>query len=653
MEERQMQLVQKLNRIFDSKPIFEAISGTVFDRNTWMTADPDALSTVAYTHSRKQFWRALNKIAQEAGDDNVSNYIKTLEQQDPEDVNATLASARSEAREYAAERGATSRKGEALRPKKAIRPDLMGWTPEQITAHYQKQRELAATKAPRKYFGDTLHGMYDTVANDWVKDPQGQIISSPTEAEVRSIIQGDPDKYPNPEQYEVRPYENPKSLSKLKDIKKPIESGWSVDEVVAAMQPWIRKLAYNWQSAKAPVEDLMQHAVIGIINAIRTDKGEAPFGSHAWKHMKGEVRRAALTGGVIKQPEEHIPGEIRRKLGISLGTSAQAGPLVGYDVIWIDQDKKPNKKHFPAELSAYEKHASGAPMKVDPAFQRAKEFEKELKAQGLLAATKSVRSKMRSADAPSKSGDEGSPESLVQTIKARLVKPPPYIAQSKEIVQKMKGLAKLTPREEQVIDMMFGLDVPEAGVAGPSMRTPEAGEKERQPGEQVGIKPDEQELLRRSAAGKTVKVGTTPDGKPVEVEIARGLQDVATMIGMSKQRVRQLFDAGYDKLRKAMIKINKPKDDLESKVGQILKATGVETEAITMSQINKLIFESLMKLHAATMEAMLVKGITISEQKITEADQKEIGDLLLFEAELRHHIIYWVVSGEVNEAFGI
>jgi hypothetical protein len=647
-----MQLAQKLNRIFNNKQIFEAISSRVFDRDIWMTADPDALSTAAHTNSRKQFWRALNKIAIEAGDTNIMTFIKNLDKQDSESVNTILHDARKEARDYAAERGATARRGEALRPKKAIQRDMLNWTPEQIAAHYQKQREIAAARPQREYYGDKLYGIHDVTTNDWVRDSQGQIISTPSESATESIIQGDPDKYPSPEQYEIRQYENPKSLAKLKDIKKPLEAGWSVDEVVAAMQPWIRKLAYDWQSAKAPAEDLMQHAAIGIINAIRTDIGEAPFGSHAWKHMKGEVRRAALTGGVIKQPEEHIPGEIRRKLGIPLGTSSQAGPLVGYDVIWIDKDKKPNKKHFPAELSAYEKHVSGAPMKVDPAFVRAKAFEKEMKTQGLLAATKTVRTKMRSADAPVGTG-EGSPEALVQTIKGRLVKPPPYIAQSREIVQKLKSLAKLTPREEQVVDMMFGLDVPEAGIS-PQMREPEAGEEGRKPGEQVGIKPEEGELLRRSAAGKGISVGATPDGKPAEVEVARGPQDVANLLGMSKQRVRQLFDAGYDKLRKAMVKFGKPEgSDIEKKVGQIIKATGLETEAISKTELNRLMFESLLKMHTAAMEAMLVKGITISEQKITERDRKEIGDLLLFEAELRHHIMYWVISGEVNEAFGI
>jgi RNA polymerase sigma factor (sigma-70 family) len=97
----------------------------------------------------------------------------------------------------------------------------------------------------------------------------------------------------------------PKDLATLRRIKKPIEHGWTESEVVLALLPFIINLAKKYITERFPMDDAIQEGAIGVLNALRTDKGMAPFSTHAWPHIRTAIRRASAQSGLIRRPERH------------------------------------------------------------------------------------------------------------------------------------------------------------------------------------------------------------------------------------------------------------------------------------------------------------------------------------------------------------
>lgn len=94
-----------------------------------------------------------------------------------------------------------------------------------------------------------------------------------------------------------------KTLETLQKIKYPLLVGWTFQEILHALKPYIFKHVKKFKTYRCDVEECFQNASIGLIKALRTDAGISPFASHAFKHLKTNVRRPSATAGVIKRPE--------------------------------------------------------------------------------------------------------------------------------------------------------------------------------------------------------------------------------------------------------------------------------------------------------------------------------------------------------------
>lgn len=581
-----MNLVEKIDRALGLKVIFEAEQGQIIPRETWMTADDDTLAKLATTNSRNDFWRAVRKLGKEADDD----YILAMGQ---EEDKTQLRAIRREARRFANERSISApRKTKLARTDLGKTRDIIGMSPEELAA-----AEKTRGERPKKQYPS------DTVYN--VVSPDGKVIATfPSEDEATQEIAGDPEKYPgDPNEYKIEPVENQRSLSKLIDIKLPLQQGWNEDEVVSAMMPYIRSLAWKFHSDKAPYEDLIQHGAIGVLNALRTDKGEAPFGHHAWRHIKGEVRHAALTGGVVKGSTQ-----------AGGGAFGQRGPIVGYDIIYKTQDGKIESKHFPSEIKGYEDYFSKTgrmpPRTNDAGFKKAVEFSKQMQKElGAANVTppQERRTRITSTDMPTRT-KEGEGMTLGATVKGTKMRNPVYIAQTREMIKKLKAQANLTPQQEKVLDLTFGLDDPEAGVAAaPKVGEPESGEEgePRKPGEQAGLP-----APPLTAAAQRKKI----PGR--DVEYVREPSDVAKMLKISPEKARQHREKALGKIRASTIDTSR---QLAASVADYAKKQGYQVESLDKID-NKIIKEKL----------------------------AELNQLILVEEMCRQLIIQMIISGDIN-----
>lgn len=576
----------KLDRVFDTEVVFENTEGVVFTRTEWMSSDPEVVNTLATTTSQNTFWKNLRKIATETGDASTLEAIKNREPW-------LMQQARREARMYAPELLAITPK--QTLPGKLQRPSITGPRPEQflgkskeeIEAYYAKRREAMAKqgvlKAKKKYYGDTLYGLF--LNDQMVKGG----FKSEEDAEIE--MADNPDKYPEGYRYEIKPYENQKSLSKLRETYLPLQNGWNVDEVVAAMMPYLYHTANKFKSDKVPREDLVQQGAIGIMQALETDQGKSPFTAWAMKYIKGQMLHLATTGGVIKGSQKgDVPEPVLQKAGLPYGGAAtfkQKGGLVGYRVIWFDENDQPDYRDFGVKNLE-------AGKAQDPGYIEAKKYKEELAQQGLKAfGPQDIRGGMSSASTPVR-GKEGEGSELGDMLKATKTRSPAYIARQAELVDHLIQSANLSAQQEKALRLAFGLDEPMAGIRGTGQfREPESLEAGREPGAQAGEKPQE-----------------GPKSRAPEEPFARGMQDVADIMGISKKRAR-------DHILNATMKLCRSAAGQRSKFcQQLLGKTEEQPESAEV--------ESLFR---------------------------TANDLMLVESHFRSMMIKWIIKGDLNGAF--
>jgi len=132
------------------------------------------------------------------------------------------------------------------------------------------------------------------------------------EANPELVIDEPPDKPEKTEEFEPvtdwTGIPNPapgRGLDDLKKTKKPLDNGWSFDEIVKAMKPSLIDHANRWNTPTFSKEDCISIGIDALWRALKTDKGIAPFPTHAFKWIKSLVQRAAGGSGVVKVPYSH------------------------------------------------------------------------------------------------------------------------------------------------------------------------------------------------------------------------------------------------------------------------------------------------------------------------------------------------------------
>jgi hypothetical protein len=112
-----------------------------------------------------------------------------------------------------------------------------------------------------------------------------------------------------------------KGLSALQRIKLPILCGWTVEEVAKEIEPYIGDNTERYHTNRFDHQDCFQAGRVGVIKALRTDAGKSPFASHAYHHIRTNIRRNSVNSGLLHETER-TPSvtEVKREIGAYLST---------------------------------------------------------------------------------------------------------------------------------------------------------------------------------------------------------------------------------------------------------------------------------------------------------------------------------------------
>jgi len=533
-----------------------------------------------------------------------------------------LIGIRKEARAWANERGIQL-------PKYGSPSDPLAMTTaerEKAIEMYKKQKEAAPKK---EYYGDKLYR---------VEDQDGNVIRDgfPDEAEAeRWILRNFSDEEKG--QFKITRYENPKSLSVLNTVVKPLEKGWTKEEVINAMKPMVRYFANKYWSAKVGIEDLVQDGYVGVLRALETDKGIAPFGKYAPQKIKNEILRAALMKGLIRGPE-------KKEHGASLG---EKGPIVSYDVVWYDENGQLASKTFPADISAFKDYYSekgiSPPLKMDPNYVKAQEFKKGLLAQGLKPVANGIlvtRSKMGSLDKPI-GGKGGEGEASGKEFVRGRVATPAHLAATKNMIKYLFDASKLSDKQKEALRLTFALDVPEGSMSyfpKPSPGQTAEPEKVTATAEPIKV----QGMADRSVARTSADFDK---GSKKGFRVERGPVEVAKMMGISTERARQLLQAGLDKMLLAAQKEQMDATTINTLMGEKEKAEA-EAERTTKERSKKALAGIPTQGQTADWQTG-TKGYPEGEMPEESFRRNRLDQLIMFEEVCRSMLLELAITGQL------
>lgn len=107
------------------------------------------------------------------------------------------------------------------------------------------------------------------------------------------------------------------TLDVLNKIKRPLECGYTEEEVFHAILPYIMRHARVYSNNHFPLEDAINQGWCGIRSALETDRAMAPFATHAYLHIRTKIRRPIYESGLIRHGERE--GDYRGAKGGRLG----------------------------------------------------------------------------------------------------------------------------------------------------------------------------------------------------------------------------------------------------------------------------------------------------------------------------------------------
>jgi DNA-directed RNA polymerase specialized sigma24 family protein len=461
----------------------------------------------------------------------------------------------------------------------------------------------------KSFYGDQVFGIYDTsVMDDTENIPPKLVAIGPldgffeSEADAEAELYGNDDAFPDPSNYMIMGETNPRSTGAIMNTWLPLsdtdkftgepKKPWTKEEVVKAMMPIIKKKASKYKSDKLPFEDLVQIGAMAVLHALKTDEGLSPFTAHANRIISRDMINSTEQSGTIKGARNVSQGLVNAVRSASdedeenvppgPGGFQQTSPAQGWIVLGIIPTKTGKPKIVKEKFGLNDEAAASARLTELKAKHPNGKFGKQAITGGSLA----------SVDVPA--SDEGG-TNWSQFLRATKTQNPEFIAQQRDTVKNLlqkarwmqkshkgKGLYPLSPEQQQYIELMFGLDIPEKGVAhqiGPETEPEDEGgyhsefpdlkkdvkdkakwekSKERVPGAQLG----------RSAEGvKSTPESTIDIPGRGKVPVERNPAEIAKLVGKDRKTVSTSVQKGLAKLIKMIEKekIQAVKDILAKK----------------------------------------------------------------------------------------
>jgi RNA polymerase sigma factor (sigma-70 family) len=84
-----------------------------------------------------------------------------------------------------------------------------------------------------------------------------------------------------------------KSIVDLKSVRKPLENGWTTEEVISALKPTILFFAKKYSTPTFSVEDGIAECMTGVLTALKNDKGLSAFTTHVYRYLSTSAQRGA------------------------------------------------------------------------------------------------------------------------------------------------------------------------------------------------------------------------------------------------------------------------------------------------------------------------------------------------------------------------
>jgi len=458
----------------------------------------------------------------------------------------------------------------------------------------------------------------------------------------------------NPKKYDIKQVSNPKSLTRLKETKKPLENGWTEQEVIDAMMPRIysqaRKHANMFGFTRDTKQelDMRQEGVLAVLRILKgkkedgvtpLDTGESPFGVFVERELKNAVLRYAISARSSvpgmkrtgKQREEGIvwefppgttPEMAARFKGQKMGF-APSGALLGYRIYAVTKPTEKNpqgeviSKDFPSnELEAAKAYRRELQKRPDVVVTQ---FKKRMSP---IPMTKSMSLKVGGAG-------EGESEELgnllgdPSTVGPRAEQTPAAIAAQKDQIERLIRRARvkgLSTQQEKVVRLVYGLDpnTPELRTGGLTTKWRE--EEPHEPGAQAGITPDPTKRVERSQTEMRGGVRTY-------AEVGQMMTDEqGNPKPMTGARVKQLHDGAVELLIQAAREVMPQYYErwLKSQEEAAPAATPAATPAAPATEDEKIIDALVIierKLRTCLIESYLINTVTTP---LFEAKQRKV-----------------------------
>lgn len=433
--------------------------------------------------------------------------------------------------------------------------DARNW----IEKHPEEKYEIIHAQDGRKiYPSDYIYQIIDKKTQEPLVDNEGKPLTfkhSMTANYKKKRIELDRQERGS---LDIQQIENPKSYRALTNTFKPLENGWTPEEIYEAMIPYMWKKADKYsrrprrgETPLFPKEDIFAAGAIGFMQALKDDEGLSPFSAYAAKHISSSMMDHIQRGRIIRTPWRE-------------GLFGQKAIPAGYKVIYKkSEDEEPQEEWFPSRTVREKGSQKGEEyVKHDEGRMLAIKRKKELESEGIVAAITTERwdlSSLQSLIAKSiKTGEEES--ELGKTIKSTVVPPPPSTLGQKELLQRIMQKANLTPEEDETIKLAYGFDVPEAGLI--TKYGPETDPKGEEG--QLGIEPPESE---KDVKDKKKKLASYKGG--FGKLQARGPQEIAQIIANKE---------GTNDPQSIETKRRQVTKDLNRALSKLRTAAGIPTE---------------------------------------------------------------------------
>ena len=107
---------------------------------------------------------------------------------------------------------------------------------------------------------------------------------------------------------------NQRTEQALGKLNLPLAQGWTVQEVIEAMKPFINKLAAKYASRSYQYDDAQQCGMIGALKGLKAENGSGQTLRHLIRYISSEIRIRGKQTGIVHTPL--LRGGVRVETGL-------------------------------------------------------------------------------------------------------------------------------------------------------------------------------------------------------------------------------------------------------------------------------------------------------------------------------------------------